>query len=214
MSFSFERLSSWTLSILFHLMIVVIFFILSLRPKFQKIDFEVLDYTQNQTKNLNLLPQNIKNEKKTDNPQRQVFGLSKKSILSAEKNASEALIKQGNTTAKAQDDLKLNDNDAESLPIPADDYLVNQMPSLESEYRIPYPEEARKNSIEGPVVMDLLIDQNGKVRKVDLISGPGHGLNEAALKAVENFKFRPAQMNQQNVAVRIRYTYRFVLENR
>ena len=214
MNLFLEKFPSWTISLLVHFSIVVVFLLLkSWNPQFQKIDFEVLDYTQNQTKTLNLQPQVMPKEKKTENTQRQIFGVTKKSITSAP-NANSAEVKQGNTVAKAPDDLKMNDTDAESLPIPADDYLVSKMPVLESEFRIPYPEEARKKAIEGPVVMDLLIDQNGKVRKVTLINGPGHGLNEAAVQALENFKFQPAHIDKQAVAVRIRYTYRFVLENR
>jgi protein TonB len=88
------------------------------------------------------------------------------------------------------------------------------MPKLKSEVRIPYPEEAKKASVEGPVVMDLLIDADGKVRKVDLIKGPGYGLNEAAVAALKGFEFIPARMSDHSVAVKIRYTYRFILENR
>ncbi len=214
MTLSLQKFPPWTISLFIHGSIVVVFILLkSWNPQFQKIDFEVLDYTQNQTKTLNLQPQAIPKEKKTVNAQRQIFGVTKKSITAAP-GESAAEIKQGNTLAKTPDDLKMSDTDAESLPIPADDYLVSRMPVLESEYRIPYPEEARKKAVEGPVVMDLLIDQTGRVRKVTLISGPGHGLNEAAVQAVENFKFLPAHIDKQAVAVRIRYTYRFVLENR
>jgi protein TonB len=100
------------------------------------------------------------------------------------------------------------------LPSPADEFLVTSMPVLVSEVRIPYPEEAKKAGIEGPVVMDLLIDEQGKVRQVSLIKGPGFGLNDAALAAIKSFLFRPARIKDQSVAVKIRYTYRFVLENR
>ena len=116
--------------------------------------------------------------------------------------------------AKEQDNLKLDPNDLDSLPIPADDFLVSSMPQLMSEIRIQYPDEAKKAGIEGPVVMDLLIDAQGSVRQVSLIKGPGFGLNEAALAAIKDFKFRPAKIKDQAVAVKIRYTYRFVLENR
>ncbi len=214
MNLSLERFPPWTISLFIHVSIVLIFiFLKSWNPQFQRIDFEVLDYTQNQPKTLNLQPQAIPKEKKTENTPRQIFGVTKKSITAAPDESS-AEIKQGNTVAKTPDDLKMLPTDAESLPIPADDYLVSKMPVLESEFRIPYPEEARKKAIEGPVVMDLLIDQNGRVRQVTLINGPGHGLNEAAVQAVENFKFHPANIDKQAVAVRIRYTYRFVLENR
>jgi protein TonB len=86
------------------------------------------------------------------------------------------------------------------------------MPELKSEFRIPYPPEAKQKGIQGAVVMDILIDAQGTVRDAKLIEGPGSGLNEAALEAVKKFKFSPAFMQDKPVAVKIRYAYRFILE--
>jgi protein TonB len=154
--------------------------------------------------------------KKLEAKPKAVFGLNKNTILSKSTEGSEISIdlKEGNTLAKPQDSEKLNPEDETNLPLPTDEFLVSSMPVLISEVRIPYPKAAREANIEGPVVMDLLIDGDGKVRNVVLISGPGYGLNEAALQAVQNFKFRPAKVENQSVAVKIRYTYRFVLELR
>lgn len=142
-----------------------------------------------------------------------VFGLNR-NALSTESSDSPVTLKQGNTVAKEQDQEKLMDDDPSSLPNPTDEFLVTSMPVLISEVRIPYPKQARDANIEGPVVMELLIDSEGKVRNVVLVSGPGYGLNEAAMEAVYGVKFQPAKIDQQSVAVKIRYTYRFVLETR
>ncbi len=139
---------------------------------------------------------------------RAVYGVSRKAITS---NDGEVL-KAGNTVAKAPDTEVLKPGDADSLPTPTDEYLVTRMPELASEARIPYPPEAQKKGVEGPVVMDILIDCQGVVREASLVSGPGSGLNEAALAAVRNFKFKPALLQDKPVAVRIRYAYRFVLQ--
>jgi protein TonB len=85
------------------------------------------------------------------------------------------------------------------------------MPSVAAEVRIPYPPEAREKKIEGKVVMELLIDAEGKVRNATIVSGPGYGLNEAALEAIYRFKFKPAEVEGKPVAVKIPYTYNFVL---
>jgi TonB family protein len=121
-------------------------------------------------------------------------------------------VKTGNTSTKTADNFDVRKGEDESLPIPKDDYLVTSMPVLDNEYRIPYPTEAKKKNISGVVVMDLLIDKFGKVREVKLFSGPGGGLDEAAMEAVKNFRFVPAMIQNQAVAVKIRYGYRFVLE--
>ncbi len=141
-----------------------------------------------------------------------VFGLNRNALTTSQESTESAVtLKQGNTVAKEQDQEKLMEDDPSSLPNPTDEFLVTSMPVLISEVRIPYPKPARDAGIEGPVVMELLIDAEGKVRNVTLISGPGYGLNEAAMEAVHGIKFKPAKIDQQAVAVKIRYTYRFVL---
>jgi protein TonB len=139
---------------------------------------------------------------------RAVFGLSRKAVV-----ADDGInMKAGNTVAKARDDLKLKDNDADSIPIPIDEFLVSKMPRLISEVRVPYPPEARSRKIEGVVTLELLIDQKGLVRKATLLNGPGAGLNEAALEAVQKFKFAAAEAGDKKVPVVIRYAYRFIIE--
>lgn len=142
---------------------------------------------------------------------RAVFGIQKKSLNTTSEDAG-AEVKLGNTVTKENDTLQLNANDAEALPIPADEFLVTQMPKIRREVRAKYPPDAKKAGITGAVVLEILIDQKGAVRDTRLISGPGAGLNEAAMDAIKQFEFSPAQIKDQAVAVRVRYTYRFVLE--
>lgn len=203
------------LSGLGHFFAILVGLLIAFRPDFrsQKIEIEVFDMPKvappSVVQNPSLAPK-PKVEPKEE--RRQVFGVSRKAITTESESAAE--IKQGNTVAKVQDDLKLNKDDADSLPIPTDDYLVTAMPRIQKEFRIPYPDEAKKAGVEGPVVMDLLIDDQGKVRQVTLVRGPGFGLNEAAIEAIQKFEFAPARVSEKSVAVRIRYTYRFVLETR
>lgn len=138
---------------------------------------------------------------------KRVFGLNKNTLTSAKPGGVE--VKAGNTIAKAIDNEKAKDTEA--LPVPTEEYLISQMPRLKGEVRIPYPAEAKAKNIEGTVVMDVLIDDQGKVRSASVIEGPGYGLNEAAMKAIYDFSFAPALMDGKSVAVRIRYAYKFVL---
>lgn len=153
---------------------------------------------------------------KSKSKSKSVFGISRQAILSSSpiSDLESPAIKNGNTLAQKMDDQTLSPSDDDQLPIPVDDFMISSMPKIETEFRINYPLEAKKNNIEGPVVMDLLIDSSGVVRQVIIISGPGYGLNEAAAEALKKFKFKPAQMNKEFVAVKIRYTYKFILENR
>jgi protein TonB len=142
---------------------------------------------------------------------RQVFGASRKSLTS-DNPAVGVEVKAGNTVAKAPDAETLRPEDADSLPIPAEEYLVSQMPVLVGDFRVPYPPEAKKAGIAGAVILDLLIDPSGAVRQVTLVDGPGFGLNEAAVQAAGKLRFKPARIREQAVAVKIRYAYRFVLD--
>lgn len=141
-----------------------------------------------------------------------VFGLNKNSLTTNSSEERGVSAKTGNTLLVAPSLKKMDVDSPDSLPIPSDDYLVTQMPELLYEVKIPYPEEAKKNKIQGQVLMDLLIDSAGVVRDAKLISGPGFGLNEAALLATKNFKFKPARIEDKSVAAKIRYAYRFVLQ--
>jgi protein TonB len=144
------------------------------------------------------------------NQPRAVFGLSRKAITSSDAGAPDA--KAGNTLAKTPDDTKLKDSDADSLPIPTDDYLVSQMPVLIGDFRVPYPPDAKKAGVQGAVLMDLLIDSQGRVRQAQVIKPLFPSLDAAALEAARKLLFKPAFVANQTVAVRIRYAYRFVLE--
>jgi protein TonB len=155
-------------------------------------------------------PQAVEISKPKPKPQvlpRQIFGASRKSITSEEGLD----VKQGNTVAKAPDNLKMLPSDADSIPIPTEDYLVTAMPALEHEVVIPYPPEVKKRGVQGAVIMDLVIDSTGRVRKADLVEGPDPELNKAAVEAAMGFKFRPAMVQDKAVAVKIRYAYKFVI---
>lgn len=140
---------------------------------------------------------------------REVFGASRNSYTDSEGGVVEA--KKGNTLAKEADKEVLKDSDADALPAPTAAYLVSEMPSVLSEVRPEYPKAARDQKIQGPFVMDVLIDGAGKVRQVSAVEG-NDIFREAALAAMQKFKFRPALVDGKPVAVKIRYTLRFELE--
>ncbi len=56
-----------------------------------------------------------------------------------------------------------------------------------------YTEEARRVQIEGEVLLEMLFSASGEVRFVRLVRGLGHGLDESAIAAAREIRFRPAQ---------------------
>jgi len=73
-----------------------------------------------------------------------------------------------------------------------------------------YTPEAKEARIEGQVVLDLTVGSSGKVDDVKVVQGLSHGLSEAAVAAVRQWKFEPPEAaGGKSVVVRI--TMRFAL---
>lgn len=60
-----------------------------------------------------------------------------------------------------------------------------------------YTEEARKMHIEGEVLLEVVFGSGGKVHVNRVIHGLGHGLDEAAVHAAEEIRFKPAMRDGQ-----------------
>ena len=56
-----------------------------------------------------------------------------------------------------------------------------------------YTEEARKLKIEGEVLLEVDFAATGNLTVVRVVRGLGYGLDEAAIKAAQQIKFKPAQ---------------------
>ena len=64
-----------------------------------------------------------------------------------------------------------------------------------------YSEEARKARIQGAVILQAVIDALGNVQDVTVLKGLSMGLTESALETVREWRFKPAMMNGEPVAV-------------
>jgi TonB family protein len=75
-----------------------------------------------------------------------------------------------------------------------------------------YTKEARKARIEGVVILQALIDEEGRVVCARSLSSLGGGLDEAAVDAVKQWRFKPATLNDQPVDVYYHVTMNFTLQ--
>lgn len=203
------------ISCLLHGLLVLCFLLVIKWPQksLRNIEIEVIEISSPSasTKTLSLSPNKPLSEAPKESV-RKVFGASRKSITT---NSPEGVsAKLGNTVAKEEDDLTLQPEDADALPIPVDEILLSRMPAVKTEPKIPYPQEAQKAGIQGRVVLNILIDKDGRVRAAEVVSGPGFGLNEAALEGIKRFEFFPAYVGNEAVAVRTRFAYNFFLDAR
>ncbi len=79
--------------------------------------------------------------------------------------------------------------------------------------QIKYPEEAKQQNIEGKVILEVFITEEGKVKETSVVRGiENGGLNQAAMHAVEQITFEPALLQNQPVAVKIQLPIVFKLQ--
>jgi protein TonB len=71
-----------------------------------------------------------------------------------------------------------------------------------------YPALARQSHLSGEVVIDTVLDEQGNVTDMKIVSGPPL-LYNAALVALGKWKYEPTYLNEQPIAVRMIVTVRF-----
>jgi len=72
-----------------------------------------------------------------------------------------------------------------------------------------FSEEARKAKVAGNVLVNLWVDTNGLPSHVHVIRGVGMGLEEKAVEAVRQYKFKPAMENGKPVLVELNVEVNF-----
>jgi len=60
-----------------------------------------------------------------------------------------------------------------------------------------YTDEARAKRIEGEVLLEVVFEASGKLRVTRIVRGLGHGLDDAAVHAAEQIRFKPALRDGQ-----------------
>jgi protein TonB len=74
-----------------------------------------------------------------------------------------------------------------------------------------YPPVARAEHFEGAVAVKLIVDDDGSVARVTVVSDPGHGLGAAAAKVARLYRFKPAKVDGRPVATEILFKVHFEL---
>jgi TonB family protein len=124
-------------------------------------------------------------------------------------SAADAVIgKRGNTLNK----------DIDTIPATKHDFVaplvsistVTSAPSLKHDVRPVYTKEMLAAKVEGVVKAELLVDGDGKVKEVRILSDLGFGTKESAMAAFLQWEFAPAMRDGKPVATWISYSIRFV----
>jgi protein TonB len=72
-----------------------------------------------------------------------------------------------------------------------------------------YPESAKQKSLEGTVVLQIVVDKDGKVQRLERVGGSPE-LADAAIQAVRQWRYQPYLVNgkphESNKQVEMRFS--------
>lgn len=96
--------------------------------------------------------------------------------------------------------------------------VVEQMPQMKGGQEwlydnIRYPDMARKSGIEGRVIVQYIVTENGEAEDLQVIRGIGGGCDEAALEVIKKAKFQPGRQRGRPVRVQMSQAIVFHLQN-
>lgn len=77
--------------------------------------------------------------------------------------------------------------------------------------KIIYPEIAKRAGVQGRVYVKAYVDEDGNVKKVEILKGIGAGCDEAAIAAVLKTRFNPGKQRGKPVKVQVSIPIKFVL---
>jgi TonB family protein len=63
--------------------------------------------------------------------------------------------------------------------------------------------EAKQIKFQGTVILSIVVDEKGTVRDIQVAQSLGHGLDEKAIEAVKQWKFKPGKKDGQPVPVTV-----------
>jgi protein TonB len=144
-----------------------------------------------------------------------VFGVSMDSVVAGDGPGmavpvGNTLMTKDRTRKPVQDVKPLAAGEPDRVPTPVADIYIAVQVAVVKEVKAEYPPDALRMGIEGKVTAKLVIDENGNVRQVRIITRAGHGFDERATEALKKFKFSPARTSDgKAVPTQITYTYTF-----
>lgn len=105
----------------------------------------------------------------------------------------------------------------EEAPEPEIFVIVEEMPELVGglaaiQSKINYPEIAKKAGVEGRVIVQFIVNEEGKVTDPVVVRGIGAGCDEEAIRAVMQAQFKPGKQRGRPVRVKMSLPITFKLK--
>jgi len=76
-----------------------------------------------------------------------------------------------------------------------------------------YPEFAVRAGIQGSVILEAVVNEDGSLSDISIVKGIGGGCEEAAVMALRQVSFNPGKQRGKAVKVKVRLPIKFLLEN-
>jgi TonB family protein len=87
-------------------------------------------------------------------------------------------------------------------------------PAVISQVQPQYTDQARQQRLQGSVTLQIVVRTDGTAGNIQVIRSLGGGLDEAAIEAIKQWRFRPASRNGTPVDVTISVVINFALRDR
>ena len=110
------------------------------------------------------------------------------------------------SSANSKDAAAIDSTQLDSLP------PIEKMPELVEFIKADYPPELAKKGVEGTVLLELIVNDSGRVDSAAVVQGIDPQLDSAVVAAVRKFVFSPAIAGGAPVAVMMEYAYRITLD--
>ena len=108
--------------------------------------------------------------------------------------------------------FKLDKNESDDYPLRVGGDV--RAPVVIEKVEPSYTEEARKERISGIVIVEAIIGRDGLVKKVSVLKPLPFGLDQAAVDAVKQWKFKPGTLAGKPVDVVFNLTVNFRLDKK
>jgi TonB family protein len=72
-----------------------------------------------------------------------------------------------------------------------------------------YPENSRKKKVKGKALVEVEVDENGKVAKVDVTKAPDEDIKKSVLAAVKKWEFKITSIDNKPVRLKGPLTFTF-----
>jgi len=89
--------------------------------------------------------------------------------------------------------------------------LLQDQPEVKKRVEPWYPELLKKAGIEGKVIVNVFIDEQGKVEKTKILESTHEAFSEAATKAAMQWEFSPAMKEGKPIKAEVTIPFRFKL---